>query len=153
MFQIFGISSDIPKYFFVFPRSDLHKNWSGGTLDHPKHAPTEISILVYLHLYHYGTRSLICTRKSFGRHYLAVIYWENDSISPYLDVRWHVACVLVTWRGVPSVRIEVSVPLGLLMGTVPSPTTRSSWLTIVLMHAGWCAPEQRNKVRLGDVAW
>ena len=66
MFQIFGISSDITKIFFVFPRSDLHKNWSGGTLGHPKHAPTEISILVYLHLYHYGTRSLKLSSKKFG---------------------------------------------------------------------------------------
>ena len=52
----------------MFPRSDLHKNWSGGTLDHPKHAPTEISILVYLHLYHYGTRSLI-----YSIHHIHII--------------------------------------------------------------------------------
>ena len=57
---VHGISEDIPKIIFVFPTSETYQNWSDGTLDHPNHAPTVFFLLVYLHLYQYGTRSLNC---------------------------------------------------------------------------------------------
>ena len=44
--------------FFSRVRQKL-QNWSEGTLDHPKHAPTLIPVLAYLHLGHSTISCLI----------------------------------------------------------------------------------------------